>query len=515
MAEQIVVNPLRESLHLERTPPPSTMVIFGASGDLTRRMLLPALYNLAIDGLLPPGFSVIGFARRDWDDDKFRQVALEAVSTFSRRQPIDSAAWESFAQGIFYCRGEFPNPEGYQRLVDMLAKIDRERCTGGNRMFYLASPPSAYPNIVHHLGETGLANQDEESGWARIVIEKPFGHDLKSAQNLNTQISSAFQENQVYRIDHFLGKETVQNILVLRFSNGIFEPIWNRRYIDHVQITAAESIGIEGRGGYYEESGALRDMIQNHMLQLLSLVAMEPPIAFEADVVRDEKVKVLRAIRPIRDVDPAKFTARGQYGPGWVEGRQVIGYRQEEKADPQSTVETYVALKLFVDNWRWADVPFYLSTGKRLPKRTTEIGIHFKRAPHLLFRHIPEAADLEANILTIRIQPNRGITLKFHAKVPGMAVRLRPVNMDFYYGTSFTVQPPSAYETLLLDCMEGDSTLFARRDEVEVALALVTDILDGWAEMPPPAFPNYEAGTWGPPEAEELIGKDERRWRRP
>jgi len=515
MEATTVVNPLREGLRLERTPEPCTMVIFGASGDLTRRKLLPALYNLSLDGLLPGSFAVVGFARSEMTDEQFRQQAREAVLQFSRR-PVDPGLWDSFARGLFYASAGSLNLEDFQRLAELVARLDRERNTGGNRVFYLSVPPSAYSDIVQQLGTSGLAAQGVDgSGWARIIIEKPFGRDLETARALNHEVAQVFPEEQVYRIDHFLGKETVQNILVFRFANGIFEPIWNRRYIDHVQITAAESLGVEGRAGYYEEAGALRDMVQNHMLQVLSLVAMEPPIAFEARAVRDEKVKVLRAIRPLRGEDVARNTARGQYGPGWVNGREVPGYRQEPNVDPASTAETYAALKLYVDNWRWAEVPFYLRTGKRLPKQTTEVAIHFKRAPLLLFRDMADPASLESNVLAIRIQPNEGITLKFHAKVPGISVRIRSVNMDFLYGASFAVQPPTAYETLLLDCLEGDSTLFARRDEIEAAWSLVTGVLDGWRELPPPAFPNYEAGSWGPQEAQKLMAGDGRRWRRP
>jgi glucose-6-phosphate 1-dehydrogenase len=510
------VNPLREGLRLERAPEPCTMVIFGASGDLTRRKLLPAIYDLDLDGLLPADFAVVGFARSEMTDEQFRQQALEAVRQFSRRRSVDTGNWESFARGLFYTGAGSLQLDDFQRLENLLARVHRERNTGGNRIFYLSVPPSAYPGITRQLADSGLAAQSENGGgWARIIIEKPFGRDLESARALNQEVAQVFPEEQVYRIDHFLGKETVQNILVFRFANGIFEPIWNRRYIDHVQITAAESLGVEGRAGYYEEAGALRDMVQNHMLQILSLVAMEPPIAFEARAVRDEKVKVLRAVRPLRGDDVARYTARGQYGPGWVYGREAPAYRQEPNVDPASTTETYAALKLYVDNWRWAEVPFYLRTGKRLPKQTTEVAIYFKRAPLLLFRDTAEPASLESNVLAIRIQPNEGITLKFHAKVPGISVRVRAVNMDFLYGASFAVEPPTAYETLLLDCLEGDSTLFARRDEIEAAWSLITDVLNGWAELPPATFPNYEAGSWGPQEAEELMARDGRTWRRP
>jgi len=510
-----VVNPLREGLGAERTPDPCTMVIFGASGDLTRRKLLPALYNLALDGLLPDKFSIAGFARSDMTVEQFREQALESVRQFSRR-PVDPKSWDRFARGLFYASAGSLKTDDFHRLAELMARVHRERDTGGNRVFYLSVPPSAYSGIVEGLGASGLAARERSgSGWTRVIVEKPFGRDLDTARELNQELAQVFAEEQVYRIDHFLGKETVQNILVFRFANGIFEPIWNRRYIDHVQITAAESLGIEGRAGYYEEAGALRDMVQNHMLQVLSLVGMEPPIAFEARAVRDEKVKVLRAIRPLLGEDVARYTARGQYGPGWVDGREVPGYRQEPNVDPASTTETFAALKLYVDNWRWAEVPFYLRTGKRLPKQTTEVAIHFKRAPLLLFRDMVDPTPLESNVLAMRIQPNEGITLKFHAKVPGISVRIRSVNMDFLYGASFAVEPPEAYETLILDCLLGDSTLFARRDEIEAAWSLVTDVLNGWRELPSPVFPNYEAGSWGPREAQDLMARDGRRWRRP
>ncbi len=515
METSTVVNPLREGVRLPRTPEPCTMVIFGASGDLTRRKLLPALYNLALDGLLPGAFSIVGFARSEMTDDQFRQQALEAVRQFSRR-PVDAAVWDSFARGLYYTGAGSLTLDDFHRLAELVARADRERGTGGNRLFYLAVPPSAYSGIIQQLGASGIAAGDGKggSGWARIIIEKPFGRDLETARALNEEVAQVFAEEQVYRIDHYLGKDTVQNILVFRFANGIFEPIWNRRYIDHVQITAAESLGIEGRAGYYEEAGALRDMVQNHMLQVLSLVAMEPPIAFDARAVRDEKVKVLRAIRPLHGEDVPRYTARGQYGPGWVNGEEVPGYRQEPGVNPASVTETFAALNLYVDNWRWAEVPFYLRAGKRLPKQTTEVAIHFKRAPLLLFRDMADAS-LEPNVLAMRIQPNEGITLKFHAKVPGISIRVRSVNMDFLYGASFAVEPPAAYETLLLDCLLGDSTLFARRDEIEAAWSLVTDILNGWAELPEPDFPNYEAGSWGPAAARELMARDGRQWRRP
>ena len=511
-------NPLRQGLRLARTPEPCTMVIFGASGDLTRRKLLPALYNLALEQWLPAGFSVVGFARREDTDAVFRQHMQEAIETFSRRRPVQPAVWESFAQGLFYIPADFEDPGGYEKLRDALNRIDETRGTQGNRVFYLATPPSFYAGIVRQLGRVGLNHGGRQSGaarsgWARLIVEKPFGRDLESAQTLNRAILEVFREDQVYRIDHYLGKETVQNLLVFRFANGIFEPVWNRRYVDHVQITVAENVGIEGRAGYYEEAGALRDMVQSHMLELLSLVAMEPPIAFDADDVRDEKVKVLRALRPMSADQVAHRTARGQYGRGWVGGREVPGYREESGVAPDSVTETFVALKLFVDNWRWEGVPFYLRTGKRLPKRSTEIAVQFRSAPHMLFRSA-EGGPLEPNVLAMHIQPDEGIALRFSAKVPGASMEIRPVHMDFLYGASFDTASPDAYERLLLNCMLGDSTLFTRRDEVEAAWAFVTRILEGWQQAPRPAFPNYEAGTWGPAAADDLMQGDGRRWRR-
>ncbi len=510
--ETPVVNPLREGLRLERTPEPCVMVIFGATGDLTRRKLIPALYNLSRERLIPAGFSVVGFARRPLSDETFREDMLEGINEFSRSRPAQPAVWETFSQGIFYLHSDFDNPQGYRELASRLEQIDRERGTGGNRVFYLATPPSAYPAIIHHLGESGLARPLTPDAWCRIIIEKPFGRDLESALALNRQLAEVFREDQIYRIDHYLGKETVQNILVFRFANGIFEPIWNRRYVDHVQITVAESIGVEGRGRYYDETGALRDMVQNHLLQLLSLVAMEPPIAFEADAVRDEKVKVLHAVRPFNPSDVPRLVVRGQYGPGVIGAEDVPGYRQEPGVNPQSTTETYVALKLVVDNWRWAGTPFYLRTGKRLPRRVSEIAIQFKRVPHLLFR---QAADsLEPNVLVLRIQPNEGISLRAGVKVPGPTIQVRSINLDFMYGLSFGVEQPEAYERLLLDCMLGDSTLFTRSDEVIAAWRLLMPILKTWEQNPPTDFPNYPAGTWGPEAAYRLIEEDGRRWRR-
>jgi glucose-6-phosphate 1-dehydrogenase len=510
--ETTQANPLREGLRLERTPEPCVMVIFGASGDLTKRKLIPALYNLSRERLIPAGFSVVGFARRPIGDDQFRANMLDGVNQFSRSRPAQPAVWETFAAGLTYLQGDFDDPKAYTELAALLDRLDRERGTGGNRVFYLATPPSAYSEIIHHLGESGLAQPCKADAWCRIIVEKPFGRDLESARELNQQLAQVFREDQIYRIDHYLGKETVQNILVFRFANGIFEPIWNRRYVDHVQITVSESIGLEGRGKYYDETGALRDMVQNHLLQLLSLVAMEPPVTFGADDVRNEKVKVLHAVRPFHPADVSKLTVRGQYGPGTIGAEDVIGYREEPGVDPQSNTETYVALKLIVDNWRWADTPFYLRTGKRLPRRVSEIAITFKRAPLMLFGHATDS--LEPNVLVLRIQPNEGIALRAGAKVPGATIQIRSINLDFMYGLQFGVEQPEAYERLLLDCMLGDSTLFTRSDEVETAWRLLMPILESWENSSPPNFPNYPAGTWGPDEAQALIEADGRRWRR-
>jgi len=489
------------------------MVIFGATGDLTHRKLLPALYDLALEHPLPAGFSVVGFARRPYSDDDFRQQALESINAHSRQKPVNLQVWDSFASGIRYLQSAFHDPKGYEKLNTLLNTLDQERGTSGNRIFYLSTPPSQYPEIIQRIGAAGL--NKNRKGWTRIIIEKPFGHDLASAHELNRQVSKVFREEQVYRIDHYLGKETVQNILVFRLANGIFEPVWNRRYIDHVQITVAENLGLEGRSSYYEESGAIRDIVQNHVLQLLTLVAMEPPIAFDADAVRDEKVKVLHALQPFVGRDVSINSIRAQYGPGWVGGKQVPGYLEENGVSPTSTTETYVSMKIYIDNWRWAGIPFYLRTGKYLPKRVTEIAIQFKQAPLILFKRSEAHGQIEPNVLILRIQPDEGISLKFGAKVPGTEMQIRAVNMDFFYGSSFVREQPEAYERLILDCMVGDSTLFTRRDEVEAAWTFIQGILDEWKDEPRETIQTYEAGTWGPQAADEYIWKDGRRWRRP
>ena len=505
-------NPLREGLRLELAAEPCVAVIFGASGDLTKRKLVPALYSLAAQNLLAGGFSVVGTARTPMNDEAFRTAMRDAVHRYADAGPIEGAVWESFAAGLFYTPTDTKKPESYKKLAEVLAKIDRERGTAGNRLFYVSTPPSLYSDIIRLLGATGL-NRAPNGGWTRIIIEKPFGEDLQSARVLNREVLQVFAEDQVYRIDHYLGKETVQNIMVLRFANGIFEPIWNRRYIDHVQITAAESLGVEDRGGYYEQAGAFRDMIENHLLQVLAHVAMEPVSAVEANAVRDEKTKLVRAIRPILPEEVSRYAVRGQYGEGLAGGEPVEGYRQEKNVSPESNTETYAAVKFIIDNWRWAEVPFYLRSGKRLPKRVTEVAIQFRRAPHLLFKHVA-SGHLEPNALILRIQPDEGISLNFSAKMPGQAINIRTVRMDFQYGTSFGKRSPEAYERLLLDAMRGDSTLFARGDMVEMAWELTMPILEAW-QQPASHFSNYVAGSWGPKEADDFIERDGRRWRRP
>ena len=507
-------NPLRAGMRIERTAEPCVVVIFGATGDLTRRKLLPALYRLAQQRLVPSEFAIVGVARHAMNDDQFRESMKAGVTEFGPDESLDESAWQSFAERIFYLEGDFNDAVTYQKLKTRLEEIDNKYDTRGNRIFYLATAPDYFGLIAKQLGDAGIARPKagaKKKSWTRIIVEKPFGRDLESARALNKQLAKVFDEQQIYRIDHYLGKETVQNLLVFRFANSIFEPLWNRQYIDHIQITNAETIGVEGRGAYYEKAGALRDMIQNHVFQVTSLIAMEPPATLSASSVRDEKFKAMQSVRPLPAERIDEFAVRGQYGPGTVLGDTVPGYSQEPGVDPNSSTETFAALKLYLDDWRWAGVPFYIRSGKRLQKHITEIAIQFKEVPHRLFTD--SDAPLEPNVLVIRIQPNEGITLRFAAKLPGQAMRIRSVSMDFRYGSSFGVKPPEAYERLLLDCMLGDSTLYARRDMVERGWEIVAPILEAW-KKPAPDFPNYEAGSWGPKAAFELIERDGRQWRK-
>ena len=492
-------------------PQPCNVVIFGASGDLTYRKLIPALYNIAADGDLPAALSVVGFARREKSDEIFRKELEDATRKFSR-QGLNGELWKSFGERLFYHRSEFGDLDGFKRLAQRLDQLDAERNTRGNRLFYLSVAPSEFEGILCKLSEVGL-NKARDGAWSRVIVEKPFGTDLPSAQELNQIVSEVFREKDTFRIDHYLGKETAQNIMVLRFANSIFEPLWNHRYIDHVQITAAEPLGVEARGPYYESSGALRDMVQNHLLQLLCLIGMEPPTDLTADAVRDEKVKVVRALRPMSPEEVAQNVVRGQDAAGSVNGKEVIAYRDEERVSRESMTETYVALKVHVDNWRWAGVPFYIRVGKRLPKGGTEVAVQFKDAPNVLFNR--DQTQVGPNVLVIRIQPDEGISLRVQAKRPGAAVRIEPVKMDFHYGTSFGKASPEAYERLLLDAMSGDATLFARRDEVEGAWKFIDPIEDAWHKTAnPPPLCTYPAGSWGPAEADELLARDGHAWRR-
>lgn len=505
-------NPLREGLRLERVPDPAAFVLFGATGDLAHRKVIPALYQLWRTNLLPHEFAIVAIGRRPYHTDDYLTEVRDSLEKYGRMKPIDEDAWRSLAERITYERGDFSEPGLFDRLAKHLDALDKERGTRGNRLYYLATQPSAFADIIHELGRVGLDHERHDGGWRRVVIEKPFGRDGDSAKRLNREVQKVFRESQVYRIDHYLGKETVRNLLVFRFGNSLFEPLWNRRYVDHVQITVAESIGVEDRGAFYEETGASRDFLQNHLLQLLALVAMEPPATFEADALRDEKVKVLRAISELRPEQVRSDVVRGQYASGWVQGEAVRGYRQEPKVDPESETETYVAARLMIDDWRWSGVPMYLRAGKRMPKRATEIAIQFRPVPHRLFRD--SSADPEPNLLAIRIQPDEGIMLRFGAKIPGLGVDVRNVTMDFTYGSAFTVDSPDAYETLILDALLGDASLFTRSDEVEEAWSIVDPILDAWADDEAPTYPNYPAGTWGPDAGEDLLGREGRRWRR-
>ena len=516
-ASAVSNNPLRAGLQMDRMPEPCVMVIFGVTGDLTARKLMPSLFDLTIGHPLPEGFSIIGVSHRDWSDETFRSEMRAAVER-GARTPVTDEGWNLFSQGLFYVKGDFDGEETYTRLKERLEQVDTERRAHGNRLFYLATAPRFYAPIITHLGSSGIGHRqdiyyDHEAGWNRVVIEKPFGRDVSTARQLNAEIGSVFSERQIYRIDHYLGKETVQNVLAFRFANTLFEPVWNRQYVDHVQITVAESLGVEERAGYYEEAGALRDMVQSHILQLLAVIAMEPPALFNGNALRDEKVKLLRAVVPPTRDELMQKTVRGQYDEGFMSGRKMPSYRAEKGVKAGSKTETYVAMELGIDNWRWAGVPFYLRTGKRLPRRVTEIAIQFKQVPHLMFQSVGDV-DLSPNVITMRIQPDEGIALKFAAKVPGPTTQLRPVRMDFLYGSSFGDSGPDAYERLLLDAMLGDPTLFARRDEVETAWSLMQPVLDGWEDMALPVYP-YESGSWGPAKADSMLRREGREWRRP
>src|SRR5947208_7660722 len=493
------------------TAAPCVMVIFGATGDLTKRKLIPALCNLSQDDLLPKRFAIVGFATNDYSTESFRKMLGEEIPKYAPA-PVDLKFWEGMAERIYYVRGDFQDTQAYQRLKEQMEQADKLHNTLGNRFFYLAVAPRFFSPIVKKLGECRLT-KEENDRWARVIIEKPFGHDLQSARQLNEELKHVLDEHQIYRIDHYLGKETVQNVLVFRFSNNIIEPLWNRNYVDHVQITAAETVGVEHRGGFYETAGALRDMVPNHLFQLLTMTAMEPPISFDADEVRNKQAEVLHAIQPLTPEEVLTNTVRGQYGSGIVEGQRVPGYGSEPAVALDSNTETFVALKLLIDNWRWAGVPFYLRTGKRLARRVTEIVIQFRRTPFVLFRNT-SVRNLETNRLVIHIQPEEGISLGFGAKVPGSIMKLGLVNMDFDYSTYFGMEHSTGYERLLRDCMAGDATLFQRADMVEAGWSVIQPILDVWHALPARGFPNYAAGSWGPIEADELLQKDGRAWRR-
>ena len=506
-----IANPLRHGLQGDRTGDACAVVIFGASGDLTRRKLMPALYNLSVSRVLPGSFAVVGVARRKKEDAAFAAEMKDGVAKYSRRK-VDPALWDDFERSISYVCGDFNVQKTYDDLRAHLQKLDGERGTRENRLFYLAVPPSEFGPILQGLRAAKLVSESA-SPWTRVVIEKPFGHDLASAEALNDTVAAVFRESQVFRIDHYLGKETVQNLLVFRFANSMFEPLWSREHVDHVQITVAEEIGVEGRGKFYEQTGVTKDIVENHLMQLLCLTAMEPPISLSADAVRDEKVKVLRSLRPMERRTVGECVVRGQYGRGFVRADEVPGYREEPDVAKDSTVETFVALKVHVDNWRWGGVPFYVRAGKRMARRVTEIAVQFKSVPHPLFQS-PDGG-ITPNVLALRIQPDEGIAVRFTSKEPGQHTILRDVAMDFRYGAAFGSNTPEAYERLLLDAMRGEATLFTRRDEVEEQWAFMDHVFDAWqaaGNVPPPM---YSAGSWGPDAADDLLAKDGRRWRKP
>jgi glucose-6-phosphate 1-dehydrogenase len=504
-------NPLRDpqDRRLPRIAGPCVLVIFGVTGDLASKKLMPAVYDLANRGLLPPGFALVGFARRDWEQQDFAQVVHDAVKS-NARTPFREEVWQQLSEGIRFVSGEIGDWDSFHRLAETIAELDKERGTGGNHAFYLSIPPGLFETVVGQLQEHGLAEQTDDR-WSRVVIEKPFGHDLASARELNRIVSSVFPSSAVFRIDHYLGKETVQNLMALRFANQLFEPVWNNHFVDQVQITMAEDIGIGGRAGYFDGIGIARDVIQNHLLQLLALTAMEEPTSFEARQLRAEKQKVLAAVRPAKRLD--LHTARGAYAGGWAGGEKVRGYLEEDRIPPDSRTETYAAIRLDIDNRRWAGVPFYLRTGKRLARRVTEIALGFKRAPHLPFTKT-DTAELGYNALVLRIQPDEGVTLRFGAKVPGTQMEIREVNMDFAYGGSFTESSPEAYERLILDVLLGDPPLFPQHQEVELSWEILDPILDYWASQPEQPEP-YEPGSWGPAGADAMLARDGFTWRRP
>ncbi len=502
---QDLPNPLLEGLDASRQAPPNVLVVFGASGDLTSRKLMPALASLAQKRQLPGSFAVVGIARTELNDEDFRKLAIEAV-------PGAGPEWESLVRNFRYVTGEYADEQTFDDLERVLGEIDSERGTSGNRTYYLATIPGVFEQVITKLGQHGLVDQSN-GNFARVIIEKPFGHDLDSARHLDAAIHKVLGEEQIYRIDHYLGKETVQNVMALRFANAIFEPIWDRRYIDSVQITVAESVGVGHRGGFYEGAGAMRDIVQNHLLQVLAITLMEPPASMDSTGIRDEKVKALRAVDILKPDDVEQNVVRAQYASGWLDGQEVRGYREEEDVDPNSRTETYMAMKMKVDNWRWAGVPIFVRTGKRLPKRVTEVALQFHNVPHSPFQ-ASDTRGLGPNAMVLRIQPDEGITMRFGAKVPGQSFRVRDVSMDFSYGAAFIEETPDAYERLLLDAMVGDATLFIRTDEVEQAWRIVAPLQEAWSN---PSFPlaRYEAGTWGPEEADRLLQRSGRKWREP
>jgi glucose-6-phosphate 1-dehydrogenase len=501
----------------ETAAPPCTVAILGAEGDLSHRKLMPALFHLIRDGLVPEGFSVIGVARRDQSEDAFKESVKKSLAESKEAGPMDEAIFSRFARCLSYLRGDLDDPATYRALRQRMEEREALAPRPEGRLVYLSIPPSLYPRAVAHLAQEQVAvriRDPKATPWARVVIEKPFGRSLETARELNHLVHEHLSEHQIFRIDHYLGKETVQNILVFRFANSIFEPVWSRQHIDHVQITAAETVGVEHRAGYYEEAGVVRDMFQNHLLQLLTLTAMEPPASFNADAVRDEKVKVLKAIRPVTPAMMHDYAVRGQYGPGTIDGKAVPGYREEPGVAPDSGTSTYCAIRFMIDNWRWHGVPFYLRSGKRMPRRVSEIAIQFRKPPHVMFP-LPDGETIEPNVLALRVQPDEGLALRFEVKVPGVDVRMSSMDMDFDYDETFGETEHSAYPTLLLDCMIGDATLFSRHDEVEAAWAVVDPLIEAWEKKPPAHFPNYAAGTWGPDVARELLAREGAAWREP